>query len=209
MNSVEEIWNYALVLAGVTGSYVASTDEDSVASRAFLQCYDTVRRQVLVRLEWSFATRETPLTLLADREVANWEYVYAYPTDCLFDRFIPDGSGKRPKRQSDLVPYQVAASANGQGEIWTNQAEACLEYTYDAYNVVHFPEDFIEVLAWMLGARVTIALSGTLDPFTMVQMANQTLATARAVDANRGQVDPVVMSDWEKARGGTTRWNES
>lgn len=98
MNLPSDICNQALDAIGsevTLGDIQEGSREAQVLLRAYSQCL----RQLQRAAHWDFCRKQAPMTLLADAtgqtaEVGTlvqipWTYCYAYPTDCLKMRFVP------------------------------------------------------------------------------------------------------------------------
>ena len=79
MNEIE-ICNIALARIGVAP--IESMDEASEAARACNQYYDFVRRNVLRKYPWTFATRPVTLAQI-DETPPDYKFAYRYPSDAL------------------------------------------------------------------------------------------------------------------------------
>lgn len=112
--------NQAMDAAGLDftlGDIEEGTRPAQVALRAYSECL----RQLLRAANWDFARREAPLTLLADGSGqtpdvgtivtgSQFQYEYAYPTDCARVRYIPWNPFLSPGTPSgNIVPPDPSA----------------------------------------------------------------------------------------------------
>lgn len=148
-----EIINMALARIGV-GS-IERMDEPSEAARVTKAFYDHVRRTVLRKYPWGFASRRAELALLTDKAVA-YNFAYRQPTDALYIRRLYKKDSEVPW---DKRYYKVTSNKTGR-IIFTNEEFAQAEYTADVVDTSLFDDAFIEALSWKLAAEVAFALTG-------------------------------------------------
>lgn len=160
---------------------------------------------------WSFARAVTDLSLLSGQESELYEFVYAYPNDCLEPRSIvipnsPIGlyyryypyffngvAGIETAPPEFLRPNFIKGlSADGKSRvILTNYQDAKLLYTKNVEDEVQlWPSPFFEAVAWRLTAYLAmpVAQSPSLAQSAM-QQYQQLIAVAAAQDF-RGENAP-------------------
>jgi len=149
MASKVAIWN--LALARIKSSALIQSDtEESTERRAFDAVWDTSLQATLEVFDWTFARARQALAKLAEAAPAEWEYRYAYPTDCVAARYIATASGVE-----DAIPYEtVLATDRASRNILSDLDAACLVYTANITNPNLFSAAFIEALSWKLGSEV-------------------------------------------------------
>jgi hypothetical protein len=109
-----------------------------------------------------------PLTV-----VPEWLYAYSVPSDSLRIHQILLNV---PARRTPYVPWRVpyVIRANNLGEtgplIFTNQANAVVEYTQQQTSPAYWPTDFVDTVGWRLAALCAPSLTGG-DPFKLGQAA--------------------------------------
>ena len=148
-----EIINMALARIGV-GS-IERMDESSEAARQTQAFYEHVRRTVLRKYPWSFASRRAELALLEEEPVA-YQYAYRQPSDALYIRRLYKKDSKKPW---DKRHYKCTSDKEGR-IIYTNEPFAQVEYTADISDTSLFDDTFIEAMSWKLAAEVAFALTG-------------------------------------------------
>lgn len=126
-----------------------------------------------------------PLALVSDLtgvDGAEWSYAYRYPSNCAKAIRIP--SGIRNDNPSTRVPYKIGGDSQGD-LIYTDMAEASLEYTTNDLGLDKWKPDFLMaftlLLAFYIAPRVTAG-----DPFKLGERAYRAyLLSASKYKANR------------------------
>lgn len=193
MNEIE-ICNIALARIGVAP--IESMDEASEAARACNQYYDFVRRNVLRKYPWTFATRRVTLAQI-DETPPDYKYAYRYPSDALALRKMYNKSycGLPEKNQ-----YKILSDTEGK-TIYTDIEAANIEYTTDVDDVSLFDDEFIEALGWKLAAEIAFMLTGNMNiAQTCVQAYNAYFAEASADNAQEENVPDVQLDRLALAR---------
>lgn len=193
--SVISICNMALSAVG--GYAIASLDEQSAEARACLQHYEPCRDEVLRAFEWPFATKVVALPTVADVRFPGWEYVYAFPSDCLFARAVIPPNGQ-------LVPvvlFEVRASNNGTSKyIVTDLAQAYLEYTAKIEDPTMYDPQFVRALSCYLGAQIAVALSSDGNKRKeMMELYLYAISMAKTSSANERKRE-IKYDRYRKAR---------
>lgn len=171
-SSKTEIANMALFHLGVGSTIQDLETENSQEARACRLFYDQARKEILRLSPFPFATKRIELSLITDFEdddhpTTEWNYQYQYPSNCLFFRRIL--SGQAIDNSSTKIDYKIEYGTSG-AIIFTNQAEAECEYTYDVEEVARFQPDFAQALAFRLAAYIAPTVCGG-DPFKMSDRA--------------------------------------
>ena len=193
-----------------------NTDNTKVG-RACLQFYNLALDTILADFPWSIARRVIELTRLENETSDYYDYVYAYPEDCLEPRAIvvPNvpageyfyyynsffyGYARGPLQTSLPDDYRVVFEkglttnfevADGPSRtIMTNQDEARLLYTARITNPALYTSSFIEGFSYKLAAYLAnpIANSPKLGE-AMAASYQQTISQAAAQDL-RGDNSP-------------------
>lgn len=163
-----EIANLALSHLGV-GTDIDSLDtDDSAEAKACRRFYETSKDEILRLAPWPFATKFATLSLITDfndddHETDEWDYVYQYPSDCVFLRRIL--SGNRKDTNTSDVEFKIVHNEVG-SRIYTDMEEAEVEYTVRATNVEKWPADFAMALSFRLAAYIAPRVTGG-DPYKM------------------------------------------
>ncbi len=194
MNEIE-ICNIALARIGVAP--IESMDEASEAARACNQYYDFVRRNVLRKYPWTFATRRVTLAQI-DVTPPDYKFAYRYPSDALALRkmYNQNYCGLPEKNQ-----YKILSDTEGK-TIYTDIEAANIEYTADIDDVSLFDDEFIEALGWKLAAEIAFMLTGHMEiAQNCVQAYNAYFTEAAADNAQEenvhdAQLDRLALARW-------------
>ena len=119
--------NMALTRIGITTQIaVVATDAIPEATEVRLVYNDAIQ-QTLRDFAWPFATRYVQLTQVGTtRPNSDWLYAYRQPSDCIFERRI--AASRTDVADAAPIPFACSSDATG-NLIFTNQAQAVLEYT--------------------------------------------------------------------------------
>lgn len=199
MATKTEICNLALSHLGV-GKEIANVEteasEEAAACRRF---YDPTVRKMLKEFPWPFATRYVDLALVEEDPTNEWDYSYRYPSDCLEIRRIM--SGNRVDSLGTRVAYRIVSDATGL-LIFTDEADASIEYTVMPENTSFFDPLFIEALSYYLAFEIAPRVTAG-DPFKLgdraFQLYNAAAQRAKAVALREDVGD--APQDAESIRG--------
>lgn len=201
MNKIE-ICNIALARIGVAP--IESMGEASEAARVCSQYYDFVRRNVLRKYPWTFATRRVTLAQI-NTQPPDYKFAYRYPTDAVALRKMYNKTycGLPEKNE-----YKIISDAGGR-VIFTDVEAANIEYTADVQDVTLFDDEFIEALGWKLAAEIAFALTGNMNiAQTCVQAYNAYFAEAAADNAQEENVPDAKLHRLAAARfTGVEAWD--
>ena len=194
-----DICNLALLRLG-TRSSVASFSEGSVEANACARVYGLLRDMLLSSHPWSFATRRVELADLG-QPPPQWQYRYAYPSDCLHIRQLHDPRGGR-----NVPVFLIASDLDDLGNpikvVLCNLPAAQMTYTVRMEAVEMFPPHFVEALAWMIAAELANALTGDDALSTnAMQMAAAAVNASKVNDANENAAAQEHLPDWVMVRG--------
>jgi hypothetical protein len=210
-----------------TRSSIADLAEDSPEARGFNTIYEQARDETLEAVDWGFARARRYLADLGSPPI-DWQYRYAYPSDCLKIRGLfqplsidlnsaflgtaPVSSGAGAISSLDIsnaavppVPYEAAIDLDTQGNdlkvVYCDQPQALAYYTKRISNTALFPAGFVSALSWACGAQLAIPLTGST---TLMQAClsqwRLLLSEAATADANEGIHLQAVLPDWITAR---------
>lgn len=183
--SVVSICNMALARIG-QGKSITSLTESSQAAATCSAFYEQVRDEVLVEFPWPFALRRVTLALVASDPNEDWAYSYRRPTDCLTARRVLAGTSRRSK---PLV-WEPGGDDAG-GLVFTDEAEAALEYVARVENPAVFPPKFVNALAWRLAMELAPVLQESPAYADVAERKyKDALAKATVHAANEGVPDP-------------------
>lgn len=200
--SKTSISNLALSQLGIT-KHISNFDTDrSQEGNACRQLYDQVLQQVLTDLWWPCGTKFITLGLVETNPTIEWGFSYRYPSDCLTLRRIL--SGQRTDTRQSRVPFRVGQDENG-GLIYTDMAQAQIEYTFYQTDPTKLSPDFIEAFALRLAAAMAPQITSG-DPFKITQtvmgLYSVAIGNAKTQAANEEQPDQEPDSEFIRARGG-------
>ena len=94
-----EICNLALGRIGRKAA-ITSLTENSAEARACARIWDVTRQALLREFTWGFS-RKVALLALSTESIPGWEYLYAYPSDCLQALRIFNAAGAEYKGELD------------------------------------------------------------------------------------------------------------
>jgi hypothetical protein len=179
--------------------------------------YEPVRDSVLRAFPWNFAKKRKVLSL-KDDSVSGWEYVYAYPTDCLraldiynplisqsfTDGYYDNGLFVQSAVQvkADRIKFEVSLNEeNNRRILLTNQEDAELVYIARVTDPNVFDTEFTKALAYALAAELAIPQKG--DPRlqeVMLRNYQMILGQAQKENANEQFDTPTNVSAYITAR---------
>lgn len=223
MADLIQIANLSLSRIG-TRSSIADLAEDSPEARGFNTVYEQARDETLEAVDWGFARARRYLADLGAPPV-DWQFRYAYPSDCLKVRglYQPLSQQGGPggaltvipgtslvantigldalNSNAPPVPYETAIDLDAQGNdlkvIYCDQPQALAYFTKRVANTALFPPGFVSALTWACGAQLAIPLTGstTLMQACLTQWRLM-LTDAATADANEGVHLQSVLPDW-------------
>jgi hypothetical protein len=119
--------------------------------------FDTTVDDVLRAHPWTFATKQAALAVASGETVIGYDYVYAFPTKCMFIRklFTADTID-----DPTPIPFKELNSTTNTRIIATNLENAYAEYTSQVNDVSVFDASFIKALAYKLAADMAVPLCG-------------------------------------------------
>ena len=152
-----QICNVALGRVGVS-QFIDNIDTEKSKPAGICRVnFDTSRDRALREFNWSFARKYAVLKLVDEADGKPWEgdwlYAYRLPADCLFARRIVTY-----KNDPNPPPFEVGKDDAGP-ILFTDMAEARLEYTSRVTNVGLFDPLFVSALAWLLAHELALGLS--------------------------------------------------
>lgn len=163
MTSKTAISNQAISHLGNAVEIGNVETENSAEAGACRRFYDDAVEATLRDAPWPFATRFDTLGLVEEDPTDEWEYAYRYPSDCVNLRRIQSGL-RRDTRQS-RVEYKLGSDDNGQ-LIYTDLADAKVEFTARVTDPAFFPVDFRLALSFRLAMYIAPRITGG-DPYNL------------------------------------------
>lgn len=145
----------ALGRIGVS-QFIANIDtEKSVEAVQCRTYYDQDVEITLRAFPWPFATGYRALPLVTEEPTSDWTYAYRYPNDALALRRVVTTMGRD---EPNPPPFVVGQDDQGL-LIYSNEADATIEYTVKVTNPARFDPFFVEALSWKLASDIAPALT--------------------------------------------------
>lgn len=197
-----EICNKALLMVGAQ-KITALTDNTAEADACeFL--YDDVRRRLLTKFDWPFATATVDLGGYSDTDVSGWDYQFNLPAGLL--RMISveceatsgtdliDGLGEATRPPNN---YEIRGT-----NIFTDIENSWVKYVNDVTDTTAFPQDFEYALVTLLAAELAVPLTGNVQmELRLMQKFRMALGEAYASSAQLQRTDVIPLEgDWIDAR---------
>lgn len=209
MNRVE-LCNLALGRIGQGASKpIQSIDgtDTSEAARVAQRVFPHAMETVLSEYPWPFAISAAALAAVP-QVVPGWDYVYAYPNNCLNVLALSDAYSDPMRAAQSIarVPFKIVQNLSGEGRvIATDLPEAYAWYTVSMLDPAFGDALFRDALAWRLAMEFALGLKA--DP-RMAQAAGPayTLALSKAIAkfSNEAGVEREPDVESVRAYGGTT-----
>ena len=152
MASIIDICNLSLANLGDEAT-ISSIDPPDGSTQA-AHCsrfYPIAKDQLLEMHGWSFATVRTELALL-DGAPDQWEYMYAYPGNCIK---ILKVLGPEAHDDDDTEDFEVESLVDGTKVILSNTEFAWVRYVHKVEDPSKFTPGFVVSLAWLLTSYLT------------------------------------------------------
>lgn len=148
----EIIANRALTALGSEG--LISFEDGTPQAQVVKQIYSTYIQGLLTKGNWSFATTQAQLTQLNITPIAQWNYTFAFPADCLKLRTL------YASNQIYVLPldyYQIFETRY----IYTNQQELWAQYI-NVVDEAQWPYYFIEFAIKALASELAYPITRDL-----------------------------------------------
>lgn len=150
-------------------------------------------RMALSRHPWRFAMKGAELVRQATPPTTGEGYAYTLPPDFVRLGLLSPYATMRPRlEQWTLLADGIVAE--------TEQLFA--EYVYDAPPIGVWPAWFVDVFTADLASLMASPLKSTTERERLEQLANQRLATARAIDSQQSPVAIWRPGRWLAAKRG-------
>ncbi len=163
--------------------------------------YDMCRQSLLKDYDWGFAKRIEQMAQV-DSKHFGWQYVYAYPSNCLQILRIYNSYGESLVHKIDEADEWDIFNMSG-----SNQAVACdvdsamVEYIIDIRDSGLYSAQFCDAFAWRLAAEIAIPLTGDANmrnnSWQFYEMMVRKVKTNAARERN---VDKETTNRYLKAR---------
>lgn len=201
MTSKTQITNLGLMRIGVSQSVANVDSENSREALSARLIFDDEVKYVLRDFPWPFATTYVALGLVdgAPEDPANgdWLYAYRYPSDCHFARRLVTEAGRN---NASPPPFRIGRDSQGK-LIYTNEADAVLEYTAQIDDPEEFDSLFVSMLAWRMAGSMAPSLSRIKDMAkTAMEMYEIDKSKAQSRALNEGQQEQPAESEFIRSR---------
>lgn len=200
MASKVEICNQALAWLGAGIEIQDVEAENTQEARACRTFYDTALDKTLSDAPWQFARTFQDLGLVEANPTEEWAYSYRVPVDSVYVRRIR--SGTRRDTESTVIPFAIGQDDDG-ALLYTDADTCPVEYTRRVTDPNKWPATFRLALAALL-ARYIAPRIATGDATGVVQRVDriyaEELSKCLEIVRSEGQLDPLPMSKFERAR---------
>lgn len=153
---ISEVGIVNIALARLGESPIQSFEEGSVPANMAKVFYDPARRAVLRAYDWGFSVKNARLAKLAETPV-DFRFAFALPADCL--RVIR----LRRKGVPDFSDGCDIRFVVRSGTLFSDEAEAVLEYVADVEDTALFDDKFIEALGYKLASDLAMPVKGSAE----------------------------------------------
>lgn len=199
VNAVTNIEICNMALGYIAKTRIFSLEDRSEEARMCKLYYDHARKMLLRNYTWGFARRVSRLALL-NKAVAGYEYVYAYPSECLAVRKIYNEQGASVK-EYEKEKYDIFVTDNGVVAIACNVEDAFIEYTHDTVDADTFSVDFVEALSRFVAYNIAQSLTGSASMAQeQYQIFREMIANAKLASANEREQKPHFPDDYISVR---------
>ena len=157
MATKTSICNMALTHISAKNQIANADTDTSIEAKTCRVFYEDALKFVLSDLDWGFATGRKLLAELSETAPADWDYVYAYPNDCVKAREIYTGNRRTG---TEDIAFEIGLNAdNTVKAIYSDQYQATLRYTANVTNPNLFPAGFVTMFAWYLASLIAMPLT--------------------------------------------------
>jgi hypothetical protein len=147
-----------LALAKLNNRTITSFTESSEEARICSILYNQNRDLLLRQHTWTFATKIEDLALIANEEIINFTYLYAFPTKCLYIVQIFD------ENKTEINNFEILLTPIENIKcIATNIPIAYIKYVKQIVDTTNYDTWFIEALVSKMASDIAMALIGSKD----------------------------------------------
>lgn len=188
-----------LALSYLSKGKITSMEDNTEEAAQCKLHYEHNRRLLLRQYPWGFARRTVKLALL-DAKVPGYDFVYAYPPECMAVRYVFD-EDNAAAREDDLCMFDTVITSGNQKAIATNVELAWCEYTFNVRDVDMFPDEFVEAFAHYLAANMAMVLTGSASiQQTQFQLYQESIEMAKIYSAQERRKNTVYHEGYAEAR---------
>jgi hypothetical protein len=172
-------------LLKVGANSISSLEEGTTEAEIAASLYPTIRDSLLSAHPWNFATRQQSLAMLTSPPVADFQYAFQLPVDCI--RVLSAGTGGR----GSGITYRII-----QRQLLTDMESVVLTYIFRPLEA-DFPPFFDMTLIAHLAAEFCIPLTDSTSRWEALREASEhEFRRARLIDAQEetpGAVDDFAL----------------
>lgn len=223
MSSETDVVNRALSEIGARITIVSLSEDTSTAGVNARLHYYPIRDQLIRCAPWGFARKTMVASQIGNLVDGSspypWQYMYAYPPDCLKMRYVlPPPPDPPPATMQpgtvQIVPWSgprrdwryVVADDDSTGVdrkvILSNVPNAILVYNKRVWNVQLWDPEFEDAAVMALSNKLVVPLSGNINmKKTWAQLCEVAIAKAKVSDGNETIATTEHEPDWITARG--------
>lgn len=149
------ICNIAIGNVAVNRLIVDFDNDTSSQAQLCRTYYNLALETALLARRWKFAQYEVAPGVIAGFESERWQYAYRMPADALRVHTV-NATMDNPEGE----PFEVGGDATG-GVIYTDVADATIQYTANVTNTGLYSTDFVASLGWRLAMYIAPGLSAS------------------------------------------------
>lgn len=196
---MDEVTVCNMALGHIGASPISKLNDPRNANAEACNTYfNTARDATLEGADWNFARVRKALAKLSDERPMEWQFGFAYPSDCVKFRRIAHIN----RRTNNPYPFEVALR-NDKSSQWilTDVDQPVGIYTARVENLNMFSPLAIEALSWKLASLIVVPITRKLDAVgPYMQQFQLKLSQAETSSYNEQQVDKPNESELVEAR---------
>ncbi len=189
-----EICNLALTKLGQ--NRISAFTENSEPARLCNIFYEQTRDMLLREHNWNFATKIEALNLIANEEIINYDYLYSFPSKCLFIMQVFD------ENKTEINEYEILLTTDTNTKcIASNTELAYIKYIKKITDTSKYDSLFIDALANKLAYELTMSLTGSQDTANnFLQLYNLSLNNAKRINMQEKHKKQTKVSQYLEVR---------
>ena len=177
---------------------IADLNEASVEAETASLVFEPVRDFTLRSHPWSFAKKYQTLALLDGDAPGGWDYMYAYPADCLKIRRLRNPYSDSPLER---FKFEVALNDSNVKCVLTDIEDAEVVYTRLVTDVASWDSMFQLAFSYALASRMTMALTGDKElAKDLINMMYTEMGSAEEEDTDEAPQEVYPEASWIAAR---------
>jgi len=180
------------------GRIMSMTEEKSEEARQCALHYETCRKRLLSSYTWGFAKSVVKLSRL-DVELPGWDYVYAFPAQCLRVNLLFDSENAKEK-ENDRTDYETVNIGTTKA-LAADIENAWAEYIRDEKDPDRFSFEFTEALARLLASNMAMVLTGNAQLMEVNRMyMRESIQEAKNISATERERKTEYPTTYADAR---------